>query len=97
MNEKSKNIPNDPDTDTLVHLETKFGLYDCVYQQWLFDGIKGNSLIFHKEDLKDIDIDSIKEEIKTSNLLTDESATITSSSNVTHDYVFFNFNFETIK
>ena len=71
----------------------KFGLLDCVYQTWIYDGIKGNSLIFFKNDLQNILKENLKSEIRQSNLLKDKTSKITYSDN-NNGYVFFNFNFE---
>lgn len=94
MIDKFKNIPNDPDTNILTSFETKFNDLDCVFQTWLYDGIKGNSIILYKYDIENYTKEIIEEQIRQSDLMKDNNESITYSSSQDHDYCFFNFNFE---
>ncbi len=90
MNLNSNQIPNDPETTILFQ---QLGVFDDIpacYQSWLFDGIRGESIIFHKRDLKHHkDTDLIKK-VKASKLVKSTSQ-ITLSRNPP-EFLFINFN-----
>ena len=91
---KFDNVTTDSDTKITLNLETKFGKYDVLYQQWVWNGIKAESLIFDNEDISDIDLNSLIDEVRNSALVTDASKEITSK--VAEQYTFINFNFESV-
>ncbi|MFV0231722.1 hypothetical protein OBK30_01465 [Empedobacter falsenii] len=93
MNEKFKNIQTDSDTSILTNVETKFGELDCVYQIWVYDSIQASSLIFYKNDIKDLSNEELENLLRTSPLMTDNTSEITFSS-TSDEYTFINFNFE---
>ncbi len=88
---KFDNVPTEADTAITLSLESKFGEYDVLYQQWIWDGIQANSLIFDNDDIADIELQSLIEEVRNSPLVNDFREKITSSVN--KQYTFINFNF----
>lgn len=93
MTEKFKNIPLDPDTHLISTFETKFSEHDCVYQIWVYDSIRASSLIFYKNDIKDLSYEELENLLRTSSLMSNNTSEITISS-ISDDYTFINFNFE---
>lgn len=90
MNSDFNQIPNNPDTTILFQQQGVFDDIPACYQSWLFDGIRGESIIFLKKDLKHHkDTDLIKK-VKASQLVKSCSQ-ITLSRNPP-DYLFINFN-----
>jgi hypothetical protein len=63
---KFDNVPTEEDTAITLSLESKFGEYDVLYQQWIWDGIQANSLIFDNDDIKDNELDLLIEEVRNS-------------------------------
>ena len=90
---KFQKITNEKNTNVTHNLQTKFGELDCVYQIWLYGLIQGSSLIFHKNDIKDLTNEELENLLRTSPLMTDNTSEITISS-TSDDYTFINFNFE---
>ena len=88
---KFDNVTTESDTKITLNLETMFGKYDVLFQQWVWDGIKAESLIFDSEDVSDIDLDTLVDEVRNSALVTDASKEITSK--VGEKFTFINFNF----
>ncbi len=88
---KFDNVPTEADTVITLSFESKFGEYDILYQQWIWDGIQANSLIFDNDDIADIELQSLIEEVRNSPLVNDFREKITSSVN--KQYTFINFNF----
>ena len=83
-------IPNDPDTTILFQQQGVFDDIPACYQSWFFDGIRGESIIFLKKDLKNRkDIDLVKK-VKASKLVKSTSQ-ITLSRNPP-EFLFINFN-----
>jgi hypothetical protein len=86
---KFDNVRTHNDTDILLNLECKFGEYDALYQEWIWDGIKANSLIFNNRDITDLEL--LIEEVRNSALVNDFREKITSSINKKYTYINFNF------
>ncbi len=63
---KFDNVPTEEDTAIMLSLESKFGEYDVLYQQWIWDGIQANSLIFDNDDIKDNEVELLIEEVRNS-------------------------------
>jgi hypothetical protein len=91
---KFDNVKTDNDTVITLNLETMFGKYDVLYQQWVWDGIQGYSFIFDNNDVSGIDLDTLIDEVRISPLVKDASKEITSK--VAEQYTFINFNFEAV-
>jgi hypothetical protein len=89
---KFDNVPTEADTAITLSLESKFGEYDVLYQQWIWDGIQANSLIFDNDDIADIELQSLIEEVRNSPLVNDASKELTIKSG--EYFTFINFNFE---
>jgi hypothetical protein len=62
----------------------------CAHENWIWDGIFGESLIFYKDDLKDLTEDGIFDFISIGKEVKKEGSTI----KVGDKFVYFNFNFE---
>ncbi|WP_413533202.1 hypothetical protein [Empedobacter brevis] len=93
MNKKFQNLPTDSETTILTTIEAKFDEFDCVYQIWVYNAIQASSLIFYKNDIKDLTNEELENLLRTSPLMTDHTSEITFSS-TSDDYTFMNFNFE---
>mgnify|MGYP000296850528 FL=1 len=91
---KFDNVPTEADTAITLSLESKFGEYDVLYQQWIWDGIQANSLIFDNDDIADIELQSLIEEVRNSPLVNDASKELTIKSG--EYFTFINFNFEQV-
>lgn len=90
MNPDFNHIPMDPDTTILFQQQGVFDDIPACYQSWLFDGIRGESIIFLNKDLKNRkDTDLIKK-VKASKLVK-SSSQITLSRNPP-EFLFINFN-----
>lgn len=48
-------VPVESDTVILAGLESMLGMYDVLYQKWLWDGIQGESFIFVSSDVAGLD------------------------------------------
>ncbi len=90
MNPEFKHIPNDPDTIILFQQQGVFDDIPACYQSWLFDGIRGESIIFHKKDLQHRKDTDLINKVKASQLV-QKSSQITLSRNPP-DFLFINFN-----
>lgn len=85
---KFDNVSVEQNTTVLSSIVTKFGDIDCLYQVWVWDGIKGESVIFVADEVKDIpDL-----ELCSTPLIKDVDD-VTFSRN-RDGYTFVNFNFE---
>jgi hypothetical protein len=91
---KFDNVPTEEDTAITLSLESKFGEYDVLYQQWIWDGIQANSLILDNDDIATIELQSLIEEVRNSPLINDTSKQLTSKTLKQH--TFINFNFEQV-
>jgi hypothetical protein len=91
---KFDNVPTEADTVITLSFESKFGEYDILYQQWIWDGIQANSLIFDNDDIADIELQSLIEEVRNSPLVNDASKESTIKSG--EYFTFINFNFEQV-
>ena len=90
MNNNLNHIPNDPDTTILFQQQGVFNDIPACYQSWMFDGIRGESIIFHKTDLKGHKDTDLIEKVKASQLVKSTSQ-ITLSRNPP-EYLFINLN-----
>jgi len=87
---KFNNVSIDSDTVITSQIECKFGEYDVLYQQWVWDGINAESLIFCNTDIVDISINKLVAEVANSPLLKEDKRT-THSTNEEYTYINFNF------
>jgi len=84
------NVPVEDDTTLLVSLESTLGERDVLYQQWYWDGIKAESLIFVGDDVGSLSDEELETEVRSSPLVKAGSLTISRSKS---GYTFVNFNF----
>ncbi|WP_025209089.1 hypothetical protein [Hippea sp. KM1] len=92
MKSKFKDVPIDEDTTILFQQEARLGNYDVLYQKWLWDGIVAESIIFAKEDVKDLEDEEIEKLVKSSPIVKEGSKITLKHSD--SGYVFVNFNFD---
>lgn len=85
-------IPNDPATTILFQQAGVFDDIPACYQAWQFDGIRGESIVFLKKDLKGRKDTDLIQKVKASQLVRQNSQ-ITFSRNPP-DYLFINFNIQ---
>jgi len=52
--DKFKDVGIDEDTRLIEEKILKYKDIDVLYQKWVWEGVIGNSLIFTKEDIKNI-------------------------------------------
>lgn len=87
------NVPRDMDTTILSQRQIKVGGIDALHQQWRWDGIRAESLIFVSSHITHLSPEAMKELLLTEGLVVND-LNITMSS--TDDgYTFINFNFRT--
>lgn len=89
---KFDHLKTESDTSVTLSLETMFGEYEVLYQHWIWDGIKAQSLIFDNNDISHVDLNRLIDEVRNSPLVND--ATIEITSKVGQQYTFINFNFQ---
>ncbi len=85
-------IPNDPKTTVLFEQQGVFDDIPACYQAWQHDGIRGESIVFLKKDLKNRKDTDLIHKVKASKLVRSNSQ-ITFSRNPP-DYLFINFNIQ---
>jgi hypothetical protein len=90
---KFKNITVDEDTIITSSIECKYGEYDVLYQQWIWDGITAESLIFCNDDIIDTTVEDLVDDVRNSPLVKDATKEITQK--VGDEFTFINFNFVT--
>jgi len=86
------NRPVDKDTKVLSRRYLTFDGHDVLWEKWLWDGIRGNTLVFvasQFEGVADDELDRIARQI--AGLPGEASTTLKR----TGDYIFFNFGFRT--
>ena len=90
--EKFNQVPVEDSTKIIFENETMVGGYKVLYQKWVWDGIKAESVIFLDEDVDNISDKEIKEMVKDSPLINvGSSITLKRSES---GFTFVNFNFE---
>ncbi len=91
MESKFDQIPEDPETKTLLRKQDKIRDYDVLFEFWAWDGISAVSTIFCKEDIGHLSdeeiIKIIQKERKT------DTVTI---SRKNKKYLFANYGFKII-
>lgn len=84
-------LPNDPNTKTRIRTVSRFGKFDVCYEEWIWDGIIGESLIFLHEDIAHWSDERIKMEMLESTLAyRDHEITVSRKP----PYIFVSFNFK---
>lgn len=90
---KFNDVPIETDTTIILQLETQIEGLDVLYQKWIWEKIDAESLIFAEVDLNGMDNQSLKQLVRTSPLVKEDS-----QMTVTRDesgFAFVNFNFNT--
>ncbi len=87
---KFSDVPVEDDTVILTEKHIKLDGRDALLQDWRWDGINANSLIFHLEDVSGLSDDEIKSILVQSGF---DGCLGTSTISRTDCYVFLNFNF----
>mgnify|MGYP003386987210 FL=1 len=85
---KFNNITADEDTVITSSIECKYGEYDVLYQQWIWDGITPASLIFCNVDIIDTTVEDLINDVRKSPLVTDTTKEITQK--VGEEFTFIN-------
>jgi len=86
-----KSVPVEDDTTVLFQREVVLGEFQVLYQKWVWDGIKGESLIFLGCDVRALSDEQLISEVRSSPLVDDQSKVTMKRSD--SDYIFVNFNF----
>ena len=90
-NSQFKDTSNDPDTRILHEQEMLIENFICLFQRWSWEGIRGDSCIFHSNDLQAFSDEEIKTLIAHSQL---ESAMGTKTISRKENFIYVNFNFQ---
>lgn len=85
---KFDNVSVEQDTTILSSIVSKLGDSDCLYQVWVWDGIKGESMVFVADEVKDIPDQDLCSTPLIKNI---DEVTISRDRD---GYTFVNFNFE---
>ena len=85
---KFNNITADEDTVITSSIECKYGEYDVLYQQWIWDGITAASLIFCNVDIIYTTVEDLINDVRKSPLVTDTTKEITQK--VGEEFTFIN-------
>ena len=93
MSDKFEGIPVEGDTAVLLNTPMQFDGLDCMFQVWLWDGIKGESLIFVNEEVAHLDDPDLKSAVRRWGLVKDEADITLRRSD--SGFTFLNFNFTT--
>ncbi|MDA0777112.1 MAG: hypothetical protein O3B12_06760 [Proteobacteria bacterium] len=85
---KFENVTVEDDTAIIISEDWKHGNIDCLFQVWIWDNIKGESLIFVADEVNDISDEELCDnpQIKDADQVT--------ISRDRDGYTFVNFNFE---
>lgn len=88
-------IPVDSETTILLSTEVTFGETISMFQAWVWDGIQGNSLIFHAGDVENFNDEELKFWINSQSEIVQSKSSMNVSRNpYKHDYVVVNFDFK---
>lgn len=85
---KFENLETDSDTEILWREVTTVGNYDVMVENWKWEGLKGNSLIFVSEDVKHLSEAELKN-IAKEFINGYDKITLTRGD----DFTFMNYNF----
>ena len=92
MERTFNNVPVDIDTRITFQKEIEIKNFKALYQKWNWDGIIGESIIFHNDDVASLNDDGLKELINSSGL----EYIINDKSTISRDesgFTFINFGF----
>lgn len=90
--DKFARVPVEPDTRIVSQSHGAIDDLDALYQQWNWEGVGGESLVFVSEEVKGLGDQELKELVRGSGLVEDGSdITIRRSE---PGFTFVNFNFE---
>jgi len=92
---KFANVPVEDDTVIILSEACNLEDLEVLYQAWIWEGIKAESLIFLEDDLHGMENDSLEKLARQSPIIKpDSSVTFTRNS---HGYAFVNFNFQELE
>lgn len=94
MSEKFKNVPNDPDTNVILQKVANIDEYEVLYQAWVWEGIKAESVIFVSDDIRQLSDAQLEEMMRELPLLEEQTKITIKRSD--SGYTFVNFNFKTL-
>ena len=92
MSKKFDGVPVEEDTKILFRLEAKLGKFDILYEQWNWEGILAESIIFANDDVSGFTDEEIEMEVRKSPLVKNGSEMKIKRSDA--GFTFVNFNFE---
>jgi len=92
MSNKFENVPKEEDTRILFRKETKLDDYDILHEEWNWEGIKAESIIFANDDISGLADEKIEQEVRKSPLIKEDSQITLKRLK---EFTFVNFNFET--
>jgi len=58
---KFENVTVEDDTAIIISEDWKHGNIDCLFQVWIWDNIKGESLIFVADEVNDISDEELRD------------------------------------
>lgn len=89
-NRDFSDIPIEKDTKLFSRNLIELNGIPCAHENWEWDGVWAESLIFYKEDLKDLNEDGIFDFVSTHKKITRSDSTIM----IKDKFIFVNYNFE---
>ena len=92
MSKKFDGVPADEGTKILFRLEAKLGKFEVLYEQWYWEGILAESIIFANDDILGMTDEEIVQEVQKSTLVKNGSEMKIRRSDA--GFTFVNFNFQ---
>ena len=89
---KFDTVPIEPDTKLLSQREGSIGDINALYQQWCWDGVTAESIIFTNEDVANLSDSELEDEVRSSGLVKPDSEITLKRDQ--EGFTFANFNFE---
>ena len=87
------NVPQDPDTTITSQTEIQVQNLHALHQQWNWDRVRAESLVFVTTDIAPMSLDDLKDMLRKEGLIKLNHQITTSQSE--SGYTFINFNFRT--
>jgi len=84
-------VPSDPDTEVRKKREVEVDGYPALHQQWDWQGISGESLIFADPDVNGLSNTALKKLVASSKFVKGQGPVMLNRTD--EGYIFVNFNY----
>lgn len=91
MSGKFEKVPVDPETEVRQKREVEVNGYPALHQQWNWQGIAGESLVFSERDVAKLSNAGLKKLVGSSSFVKGQGPVMLSRSG--EGYIFVNFNY----